>query len=281
MPVFLSPAKINWFLRVIGRRDNGYHNLQTLFQFLDLCDVLTINRRNDSHIKCSFEPEGSVDTTDNLVVRAARLLQRATNSRLGADIHVYKQIFTGGGLGGGSSNAATTLAALNALWRTQLSQAELQTLAGQLGADVAVFIYGQSCWAEGIGDSLTPLSPPECCHLIIHPGNGVDTATVFRSNKLRYSQPLAGPEAYHYEPFNDCEPAVKYAASHIARTLALIRTYNSNARLTGTGSCIIIPCENTDEAQQLKRHLSEHAAVMLTRGLNYSPLYHNFPHLRG
>jgi 4-diphosphocytidyl-2-C-methyl-D-erythritol kinase len=277
MPVFVSPAKINWFLRITSRRDDGYHELQTLFQFLDMADLITIHTRQDGKIKCTIEPKAAVAEQNNLATQAAALLKHATKSRLGAHIHIQKHIHIGGGLGGGSSNAATVLAGLNALWGCHLPSTQLERLAIRLGADVAVFVHGQSVWAEGIGDKFTPKAPPECYHVVIYPGRGVNTSSIFNSPKLRFSKPYSTPDDYQYEPVNDCEQPVKSKAPYIAQTLALVRTYSRQARMTGTGSCIVVPSNSLEEAQFVLDNLPSHVTGRICYGLNHSPLYDNFP----
>ena len=187
---WLAPAKINLFLHILGRREDGYHELQTVFQFLDVCDEIRMNCRYDGEIHRTTEVTG-VSPQEDLTVRAARVLQRRANSGLGADIAVRKAIPMGAGLGGGSSDCATVLLALNQLWGLQLPVDEVAALGRTLGADVPVFIKGKTAWGEGIGESLTPLALPECWYLVIVPDCEVSTATVFSAPSLtRNSTPM-------------------------------------------------------------------------------------------
>ena len=204
-----APAKLNLFLHVIGRRADGYHELQTLFQLIDLCDTVAISVREDGQIERPVGPPGVPGETD-LTVRAARALQSATGTRLGANLKVHKRIPLGGGLGGGSSDAATTLLGLNELWSCGLSVSELAALARPLGADVPVFVQGSSAWAEGVGERLTPVTLPARWYVIIHPGVAVSTQEVFQSPELTRNSPLITLHAFFESGGrNDCEPVVR------------------------------------------------------------------------
>src|SRR5450631_2172838 len=187
-----APAKLNLFLHIIGRRADGYHELQTLFQFVDLCDDITIRVRADGQINRLSGASG-VPAEQDLVVRAARALQQAAGITLGADLGVYKRIPVGAGLGGGSSDAATTLVALNRLWNVGWPPARLAALGLSLGADVPVFVHGRVAWAEGIGERLTPLYPPqvpkERNYLIVKPKVSIATAAVFQHPELTRNSP--------------------------------------------------------------------------------------------
>ena len=204
-----APAKLNLFLHVVGRRPDGYHRLQTLFQLLDLADTVSITLREDGRIERAAAAYG-VPPEEDLAVRAARALQSATGARGGASLRVTKRIPLGGGLGGGSSDAATVLVALNTLWSCGLSLDELALLGLPLGADVPVFVQGSSAWAEGVGEQLTPVELPEAWYVIIHPGVAVATREVFQSPELTRNSPLLTIRAFFESGGrNDCEPVVR------------------------------------------------------------------------
>jgi len=178
-----APAKLNLFLHVTGRREDGYHSLQTAFQLVDLCDTLDIRPRDDGTIR-RVEGPPEIDPEADLAVRAARLLQARTGCKLGADIWLRKVVPAGGGLGGGSSDAATVLVALNQLWATGLAAGQLAGLGLELGADVPVFVHGRSAWAEGVGEVLEPLELPPRWFAVVHPGVAISTAEVFQAPEL-------------------------------------------------------------------------------------------------
>ncbi|MCL5426105.1 MAG: 4-(cytidine 5'-diphospho)-2-C-methyl-D-erythritol kinase, partial [Gammaproteobacteria bacterium] len=207
-----APAKLNRMLHIVGRRQDGYHTLQTLFQIIDLCDYLTFASRDDGIIHLTSEVSG-VSHDDNLIVRAARLLQRASGTHLGATLSIEKQLPMGGGLGGGSSNAATALVGLTHLWRLNFSLDALAQLALTLGADVPVFVHGHSAWGEGVGEQLTPVSLDTPWFVIIHPGISVSTPSLFQDPQLtRDSRPITMARALQGgapEWRNDCEAVVK------------------------------------------------------------------------
>ena len=183
MTAWPAPAKINLFLHITGQRDDSYHLLQTAFQFLDYGDVLQFGVHDNPSISLSTAIDG-VDDEDNLIIRAARALQASANIQQGVNITIEKRLPIGGGLGGGSSNAATTLLALNQLWQCHLSKTELAQLGLTLGADVPIFLHGEAAWAEGVGEQLSPISPPEPWYAVIAPDCHVSTAEVFSSQEL-------------------------------------------------------------------------------------------------
>src|SRR5580700_10798643 len=229
-----APAKLNLFLHVLGRRPDGYHDLQTLFQLIDLCDSIDIKVRPDGQILRTSGPT-AVEPEADLTVRAARALQGATGSPLGAEISVAKRIPMGGGLGGGSSDAATVLLALNELWDCRLSLSELGQLGLPLGADVPVFIQGSSAWAEGVGERLTAVTLPERWYVLIYPGVGVSTREVFQSPDLTRNSPLITIRAFFESGGrNDCEPVVRARSTEVAEALDWLAR-KVPARLTGTG----------------------------------------------
>jgi 4-diphosphocytidyl-2-C-methyl-D-erythritol kinase len=270
-----APAKLNLFLHIVGRRSNGYHELQTVFQLIDLCDSLSVLVREDGLIE---RPVGPADVApeDDLVVRAARALQAQTGARLGATLRVFKKIPQGGGLGGGSSDAATTLLALNRLWGCGLSIDELAGIGLPLGADVPVFVRGSSAWAEGIGDRLTPLELPDRWFVVVHPGVGIATRDVFQAPELTRNSPVITIRAF-FEPGwpggrNDCEPVVRARYGEVADALDWLSRY-APARLTGTGSCIFAACASAIDAERIAARVPDRWKSYVARGLNVSPVH--------
>ena len=267
-----APAKLNLFLHVTGRRADGYHELQTLFQLIDLCDTVGIEVREDGRIE---RRAGSADipAEKDLVVRAARALQAAAGTRLGASIRVSKRIPIGGGLGGGSTDAATTLLALNRLWGCALSVDALATLGLPLGADVPVFVRGFSAWAEGVGERLEPVVLPERWYVIVRPGVSVSTGDVFQSPELTRNSPLITIRAFFESGGrNDCEPVVRARWPEVAEALEWLGRYAS-ARLTGTGSCIFAAVGSAEEAERIAARAPDKWRSFVARGLNVSPLH--------
>lgn len=270
-PLWPAPAKLNLMLRILGRRDDGYHLLQTVFQFLDFGDAIEIRRRSDGDIRRIAGPAGVAESED-LVIRAARLLQRATGCTAGADISVHKNLPLGGGLGGGSSDAATTLVALNSIWGTGLAIDQIARLGLQLGADVPVFVRGTSAWAEGVGEKLSPLRLPEHWFLVVVPPVRVSTAKIFKDPELtRNSPPITIPDFVAGAVDNDCLPVVTARYPEVARALADIAPFGT-PRLTGTGACVF--CEFAEEvgASKARGLLPESVEAFVARGLNRSPL---------
>lgn len=232
-----APAKLNLFLHIIGRRADGYHLLQTAFQFIDLCDELNFYRRDAGVIERIAGP-AEVMPAQDLVVRAARLLADHTASQHGVAIELRKHIPMQAGLGGGSSDAATVLVALNKLWQCGLSTDELAQLGLRLGADVPVFVLGAAAWAEGVGEQLTPLDLPELWYFVIHPGVAVSTAEIFQATELTRDTPLTTIRAFRAEGGrNDCTPTVRARYPAVAQALDWLAGYGE-ARLTGTGACV-------------------------------------------
>jgi len=266
-----APAKLNLFLHVVGRRADGYHELQTLFQLLDLTDTLTIRVRPDGIIERNAGAR-DIDPEADLAVRAARMLQAASGSRLGASLGVHKRIPVGAGLGGGSSDAATVLLALNQLWGLDLAPAELARLGLTLGADVPVFIQGFSAWGEGVGERLTPVELPERWYLLIHPGVGVSTREVFQSPELTRNSPLITIRAFFDSGGrNDCEPVVRARVPAVAEALDWLAQF-APARLTGTGSCVFAAFESAALAERLAARVPTRWTSWVARGLNASPV---------
>ncbi len=270
-----APAKLNLFLHILGRRPDGYHELQTCFQFVDLCDEIALEVREDGRIRRVTDLADVAEDAD-LCVRAARALQTAAACPLGADIAVLKRIPMGGGLGGGSSDAATCLVALNHLWKLHWPVDDLAALGLKLGADVPVFIRGRAAWAEGIGERLMPLypplAPPEANYLILKPNINVATAHVFQDAELtRNSAPITIHGFLASGGRNDCLDVVRRRYPEVARALDWLSGFGS-ARLTGTGSCVFLACETIDRGQEIVRQMPPGVKAFLARGLNDSPL---------
>ncbi|WP_455217105.1 4-(cytidine 5'-diphospho)-2-C-methyl-D-erythritol kinase [Kaarinaea lacus] len=270
--IWPAPAKLNLFLHITGRREDGYHLLQTVFQFLDYGDELIFKVRNDAQITLRHEIPG-VSHDENLVVKAARLLQQHCDDEKGVDIMLDKYLPMGGGLGGGSSNAATTLVALNQLWECGLSSDKLADLGLQLGADVPVFIRGYAAWAEGVGEDLHRVILPEPWYVVLCPPISVSTADVFSNSELRRDCPpitirdfLAGTAVQ-----NVCEPVVRNAYPEVAGALKHLGRF-ARARMTGTGACVFAAFESEAEARQVQAELAERWPGFVARGLNTSPL---------
>lgn len=269
---FPCPAKLNLFLYITGKRTDGYHELQTLFQFLDYGDWLEINVRPDGKI-CLSPELPNVKEEDNLIYRAAKMLQQKTDCTLGADIHLDKILPIGGGVGGGSSNAATTLVALNYLWKTCLSLAELATLGVKLGADVPVFVHGKAAFAEGVGEKLTDCEPPEKWFVILKPKTSISTAAVFACPDLPRNtpkRPLA--ELLVKEYGNDCEKVVRNYYPEVEETLSWLLKY-APSRLTGTGACVFAEFHDEKSAQAVFEMKPDSVSGFIAKGCNRSPLH--------
>lgn len=269
-----APAKLNLFLHVTGRRPDGYHSLQTVFQLLDYCDELTIEPTADGAI---HRPEGAtgVAADDDLVVRAARLLQAESGCGRGAEIRVHKRIPLGGGLGGGSSDAATVLLALNQMWRLHWPADRLAALGLRLGADVPVFVHGHSAWAEGVGGQLTPVELPAAWYLVVCPECAVSTAEIFAAPELTRDSPETTISGFlSAGGRNDCEPVVRrrYPAVGAALDWVDARTSKGRARLTGTGSCVFGAFGSDAEARAALEGLPHRWTGFVARGLAESPV---------
>jgi 4-diphosphocytidyl-2-C-methyl-D-erythritol kinase len=270
-----APAKLNLFLHILGQRADGYHELQTCFQFVDLCDELTIEVRADGAIR-RVAGDYAVTEEADLCVRAARALKAAAACPLGADIGVLKRIPMGGGLGGGSSDAATCLVALNHLWKLQWPLGKVAALGLTLGADVPVFVRGRAAWAEGVGERLTPLypplAPPETNYLILKPNVSVGTAEVFQDPELtRNSPPITIHGFLASGGRNDCLGVVRRRYHDVARAFDWLSAFGT-ARLTGTGACVFLDCGTMQRAVEIARAVPPQIQVFLARGLNDSPL---------
>lgn len=266
-----APAKINLFLHVTGRRPDGYHLLQTLFQFIDYGDTLYFEPRADGEVHRRSELAGVAPEQD-LVVRAARKLKALTGTTLGADIRVDKRLPMGGGLGGGSSDAATVLVALNELWGTGLARAELARLGLELGADVPVFVHGQAAWAEGVGDRLTPCPVDEGPVLVITPDCNVETRVVFTAAELtRDTPPITMPAFSLAATRNDCEPVTRRLYPEVGRALDWLSRH-ATARMSGTGASVYALFGDQQAADAVARQVPSAWRHFRARRVNRSPL---------
>jgi len=273
---WLAPAKLNLMLRVLGRRDDGYHRLQTVFQFVDRCDRLFFEPRRDGRIE---RPEGpdAIPPEQDLVTRAARALKEASGTPRGVTIRVDKRLPMGGGLGGGSSDAATTLQALNAVWDTRLSEDQLAEIGLRLGADVPVFVRGRAAWAEGVGETLSMVSLPRPWYLVLAPPVHVSTAAVFGDPGLtRDSLPITLADFLRGDAKNDClapvlahYPAVKEAFDWLER--------RAEAKLTGTGACLFAALATRENADALLAEAPTGIPAFVSRARNRSPLFGSEP----
>lgn len=266
-----APAKLNLFLHITGRRADGYHLLQTLFQFLGHGDTLDFELRADGRITRPTGP-GEIAEADDLVVRAAQLLRESSGGRHGVDIYLHKHLPHQAGLGGGSSDAATTLVALNQLWAAGLNTEALATLALELGADVPVFVRGRAAWAEGVGEILTPVDPPEPWYLVLQPGCRIATREVFQAPDLtRNSAAITIARFYAGEGHNDFEPVVRKRYPPVAQALDWLGQ-RAPARLTGSGACVFAAFESENVAQRVLSALPQAWQGFVARGRNRSPL---------
>ncbi|WP_105255036.1 4-(cytidine 5'-diphospho)-2-C-methyl-D-erythritol kinase [Pseudoalteromonas sp. T1lg75] len=270
----IAPAKLNLFLHITGRRDDGYHELETLFTFLDYGDTLHFSQRQDQEIV--FAPLPGVANADNLIYRAAHMLQQRYEesgyATCGVDISIDKVLPMGGGVGGGSSDAATTLMTLNCMWQRRLNLKELADLGVSLGADVPVFIHGHSALARGIGEQLQTVELPERWYLVVHPQVHISTAEVFTHPDLtRDSEKL--PEQWQAaELRNDCEPLVKKLYGEVEKTLLWLLKY-APSKMTGTGACCFAEFENEHAARDALEKLPEKWHGFVAKNLNKSPAH--------
>lgn len=266
-----APAKLNLLLRILGRRSDGYHELQTVFQFLDYGDWLWFRHRDDSVLTLQGELAG-LPTQDNLVLRAARVLRGVAGVRLGVSIHLKKYLPVGGGLGGGSSDAATTLVALNQLWGLHLSVDSLADLGVRLGADVPVFVRGHAAWGEGIGERLVPISPPEPWYLVVCPACSVSTAEIFSAPELtRDSRPITIQDFLAGAGGNDCERVVVRRYPVVGEVLQWLSQFGES-RLTGTGACAFVPFVEEEMARAAVAGIPDTWTYLVARGFNRSAL---------
>lgn len=267
-----APAKLNLFLSIVGRRADGYHLLQTVFQLLDYGDELFFEVRGDGIIERLTDLPG-VPAQQDLTVRAAVLLQKTTATSLGVNIRINKRLPMGGGLGGGSSDAATTLVALNALWDTKLTTGKLVELALSLGADVPVFVQGFSAWAEGVGQELTPIQLPQHWYVVIVPQCQVSTREIFAAAELtRNAKPLTIADFRSGRAdYNVCEKVVRNRYPAVAEALNWLSQYG-RAQMSGTGSSVFAVFERKADAQRVLTELPPIGTGFVTQGVNVSPL---------
>jgi 4-diphosphocytidyl-2-C-methyl-D-erythritol kinase len=266
-----APAKLNLMLHVVGRRADGYHLLQTVFRLVDLADTLVFAPRADGEIRLAA-PLPGVPEEDDLAVRAARLLQAETGCRRGATIALEKRIPLGGGLGGGSSDAATTLIALNALWGTGLGRADLARLGLALGADVPFFLFGRNALGEGVGEVLTALALPPSWYVVVAPQVAVSTREIFASTELtRDTKPLRITAFFAGAGRNDLEPVVRARFPEVARAIDWLASHGE-ARMSGSGSSVFAAFEHEDEARAVAAKVPGEWRAWAVRGLDRHPL---------
>jgi 4-diphosphocytidyl-2-C-methyl-D-erythritol kinase len=263
-----APAKLNLFLHVLGLRADGYHELQTVFRLIDRGDRVRIARREDGELRFSG-PFGA----DNLCLRAARLLKLETSSRLGADIELEKNLPVGGGMGGGSSDAATVLLALNRLWNLRLARSELLQLGAKLGADVPFFIFGRNAVGEGIGERLTVLDLPPAWYLVITPQVAVSTKEIFAAALTGESKRLKIPPFFPGRGQNDLEAVVTARYPEVAAQLAWLRERSPQARMTGSGACVFAEFPSEAEARAIQSQMPRGMDGFVAQGLDRHPLY--------
>ncbi|WP_171023766.1 4-(cytidine 5'-diphospho)-2-C-methyl-D-erythritol kinase [Mannheimia varigena] len=267
-----SPAKLNLFLYITNKRADGYHELQTLFQFLDFGDEIEIEITNNPEIELINQVEG-VAVGDNLIYRAAKLLQKTTACNKGAKIGITKNLPMGGGVGGGSSNAATVLVGLNHLWQTDLSLEVLAELGLSLGADVPIFVRGIAAFAEGVGEVLTPCEPEEKWYVVLKPEVSISTAVVFNDPNLPRNTPKRTlSELLSSKWANDCEKVVRERYSAVEDLMQELLQY-APFRLTGTGACIFAEFDTKAEAEQVFAHKPKETFGFVAKGQNISPLH--------
>jgi 4-diphosphocytidyl-2-C-methyl-D-erythritol kinase len=274
--VWPAPAKLNLFLHVTGRRADGYHKLQTAFRLIDLADTLRFRPRADGRVTLR-QPLAGVPPEQDLCVRAAVLLKQATGHAAGVEIELEKRIPMGGGLGGGSSDAATTLVALNHLWRLGLKRGELQQLALKLGADVPVFVFGENAFAEGVGEELTPLALAQAWYLVLVPPVQVPTAAVFASPELtRDAKPIKITAFFdglkRRALRNDLEPVVSKHYPEVAHHLAWLKQHGE-ARMSGSGACVYAEFSTESAARAAQAQLPQAMRGFVARGLERHPLH--------
>ncbi len=267
-----APAKLNLFLHVVGRRADGYHLLQTVFRFIDRADQLRFEPLADSQITLATPIPGVPPETD-LTVRAARLLQQATGCRQGAKIYLDKQLPMGGGLGGGSSDAATVLLALNHLWQTGLARHTLEKLGLTLGADVPVFVHGQNTFAEGVGEAFTDVQLAPATYLVLHPAVNVPTGAIFGAPELRRDTPAIDPGNWREGAgHNDLEAVACARFPAVAEHLAWLKQHAPQAMMTGSGACIFAGFAQRKEAEVVFAKLPANMRGWLAEGLPEHPL---------
>jgi len=272
LQTYPAPAKLNLFLHVVGRRQDGYHLLQSVFRFLDYADSLSFRMCDDGVIKRAYALPG-VPEEDDLCVQAAKLLQRTAGTRLGVEITLEKKLPLGGGLGGGSSDAATTLMALNRLWKLGFTREKLQQLGLQLGADVPVFVFGQSAFAEGVGEVLQPISLPPAWYVVLVPKVNISTAEIFADPQLTRDTNRIKITAFSTgQVHNDLEPVVCRKYPQVAQHLAWLNQFGA-ARMTGSGACVFAEYATEREVREVLAQLPGQMSGFAARGLDRHPMY--------
>lgn len=275
MFTFPAPAKLNLFLHVVGRRQDGYHLLQTVFRFVDFSDQLSFRLRANAGIKL-HTPITGVPEEQDLCVRAAKLLQQKTGIAQGVDIFLQKQIPMGGGLGGGSSDAATTLLALNQLWEVNLSKEQLLELGLQLGADVPVFIFGQNAFAEGVGEKLVAIELPPAWYLVLVPSVQVPTVEIFASKELtRNTLPIKIPPFSVWQGHNDLELVVCRLYPEVARCLEWLKRLENTtiAAMSGSGACVFAEFATESAARTAFEQIPDDMKGFVAKGLDGHPMH--------
>lgn len=265
-----SPAKLNLFLHITGKRADGYHNLQSVFQLIDLYDYLSFDI---AYADLSINQLDEVASSDNLIIKAARLLQQYTGYKGGCRIELQKNIPIGGGVGGGSSNAATTLLALNSLWQTGLTLAELAGLGIQLGADVPIFILGKNAWAEGVGEQLVAVDLPQIDYIVLKPDCFISTKQLFSQESLTRNTPETTFAAYQQNPTqcgNNFEAIAQKLYPEVAQALAYLNQFGQ-ARLTGTGACVFLPVQPEQDITAIMQNAP--CQSYFCHGLQRSPVH--------
>lgn len=269
-----APAKLNLMLNITGRRDDGYHFLQTVFQFVNWCDWLSFRERKDNKVSLA-KPMLGVAASDNLIVRAVRALQQQVGCQRGVSITIEKHLPMGGGLGGGSSDAATTLVALNYLWELNLSVGQLMKLGLSLGVDVPIFIFGYNAWGEGVGANVQKITLPDSWFVIVKPDCHVETKAVFAAKYLtRNNKPIKMHDFLLGKQDNDCLQVVTELYRPVAKAIVALSKFGV-ARLTGTGACVFSQFSSKIEASRVAESLKKHGGcdVFLVSSVNRSPLY--------
>ena len=274
---YLSPAKINLFLHITSKRDDGYHNLQTIFQLLDFYDEINFNLRDDGKINRTSGNE-DIPLANDLMIKSAKKLQQFSRTNFGVDIAIIKKIPTGGGLGGGSSNAATTLIALNHLWDLDLTKKQLVAIGRDIGADVPVFIEGQSSWAEGIGEILYPVNLLKYFYLVVSINKHISTQEIFSHKALTMTpvQRKMSDFSLVSNPHNDCLNAAIDLESEIIEALRHLDSTQNHidiARMTGSGSCVFVAFENENDALIANKELPSKWFGFVAQSINKSPLH--------
>ncbi len=266
-----APAKLNLFLHVTGRRADGYHLLQTVFRFIDFADTLHFSLRTDAEVR-HLNPLPGVLAENDLTVRAARLLQAETGCRLGVDIRIDKRLPMGGGLGGGSSDAATTLIALNRLWQLGLGRERLQQLGLSLGADVPVFVFGRNAFAEGVGEALAPINLPSPWYVVLMPQVEVPTAKIFAAEALtRNTLPIRMAAFPDVLTRNDLQPVVCEMFPQVQKAIEWLSQF-AEAKMTGSGACVFAEFDSQQSAQSVLESAPAGFKGVVARGLDQHPM---------